>query len=303
MRIVRKQATDVILKRQPQARDSFVLCSAAELPGLIKKHCGTYAQKSIDALNGKNEKLTAMANKFMSEFEHDVFSGQGWSTRDSVVGGFPNVPALLAGVPCAMRQRRRTTKNVAPLTLYLELTGSAGVTGAEFIRRGAAVLALAQLLANTRPVEIWTCTTYGDTGVLQMVACQIETTPMNVSVAAAMLCDESVRATGHQVNIGELGYYEGSNGVRGQSGWAYGVPDLERKHAGDILAGILKSGQHNDLYSRRLCHGSIARSRAMDTRHARQVWRRGCRVTPRALPRTGRYTPSGPSRETHHGRS
>jgi hypothetical protein len=242
MQIVRKQATEIILKRQPQARDSFVLCSASELSGLIQKHCGSYAQKAQDALAGKNETLTALADKYLSQFEHDVFSGQGWQTRDSVVGSFPNVPALIAGVPCSMRQRQRATRNIAPLTLYLELTGSASVHGTQFIERGAAVLALAQLLANTRPVEVWTCTTYGDTGVMQMVACQIDTTPLNVSVAAAMLCDEHVRQCGHQVNVGELGHYEGSNGPRGCSGWAYGVPELERKHAGEILAGILNPG-------------------------------------------------------------
>ena len=116
------------------------------------------------------------------------------------------------------------------------------MTGENFVQRGAAVLALAQLLANTRPVEVWTCTTYGDTGCMHMVACKLETSPLDVSRAAAMLCDASVRMVGHAVNIGELGSYENRTGVRGSSGWAYGVPDLERKHAGEILAGILNPG-------------------------------------------------------------
>ena len=77
---------------------------------------------------------------------------------------------------------------------------------------------------------------------MHMVACKLETSPLDVSRAAAMLCDASVRMVGHAVNIGELGSYENRTGVRGSSGWAYGVPDLERKHAGEILAGILNPG-------------------------------------------------------------
>ena len=235
MQKIEKKASEVILAKLPHATDGFVLCDAPDLIGLIRKHHGAYGQRAIDSLQGKNEKLTAMADKYTNQFQDDVFAGRGWATRDSVVGSFPNVPALIAGVPCAMRQRQRTTRNIAPLTLYLELTGSAGVAGDMFVQRGAAVLALARLLANTRPVEVWTTTTYGGKNRLQMIACQIETGPMNVSVAAAMLCDESVRHVGHTLNVKELGQYDGS-------GWAYNSHELERKYAGEILAGILNPG-------------------------------------------------------------
>ena len=115
--------------------------------------------------------------------------------------------------------------------------------GNEYIQRGAAILALARLLSNTRPVEVWTCTTYGTTNVLQMVACKIETSPLDVARAAAMLCDSSLRTCGHAINVGAIGDYRNGHHVPGASlGWAYGVPDLERKHAGDILAGILNPG-------------------------------------------------------------
>jgi hypothetical protein len=234
MQLIRKPATERIRAIQPAAHDAFMLCDQADLGTLIRRHAGGN-RMALNSLAGKNETLTRMADDYAKQFEHDVFAGRGWATRDSVVGSFPNVPALLAGVPCAMRQRVRTTRNVAPLTLYLELTGSSGVTGPKFVQRGAAVLALARLLANTRPVEIWTCTTYGCTNKLQMVACQIDTAPLNVSVAAAMLCDESIRSCGHAINIGTMGDY-------GFSGWAYGVPELERKYAGEILAGILNPG-------------------------------------------------------------
>lgn len=245
MYIHRQQASNVIRESQPNARDAFLLCDVADLPNLITKHCGAgphdYGRRAIDTLAGKNTTLTAKAEKYMHRFEEDIFSGQGWEVRDSVVGSYPNIPALLAGVPCAMRLRQRTTKNIAPLTLYLELTGSADVCGDAFIERGAAVLALARLLSNTRPVEVWTCTTYGNTDIMQMIACKLETNPLDVMRGAALLCDETVRGCGHQINIGELGNYRERRG-NGMLGWAYGVPDLERKYAGQILAGILNPG-------------------------------------------------------------
>ena len=74
MQVIRKQATEVILAKQPQARDAFVLCDVSELPGLIKKHCG-HAASALDALNGKNEKLTALADKFMSRIRKRCFRG------------------------------------------------------------------------------------------------------------------------------------------------------------------------------------------------------------------------------------
>ena len=244
MHIHNRPSNEVIRKLQPRATDSFLLCDVSELPKLIRQHSAHHADRADSLLSGKNQQLTAMAEKYVHKFEEDIFSGQGWQIRDSVVGSFPNIPALLAGVPCAMRQRYRTSKNIAPLTLYVELTGSAGVTGEQFVQRGAAMLALVRLLSNTRPVELWTCTTYGTTNRLQMVAAKIETTPLDVARAAAMLCDEStMRSAMYSVNNGALGNYNNyGRASTGASGWAYGVPDLERKYAGEILSGILNPG-------------------------------------------------------------
>jgi hypothetical protein len=228
---------------QPMARDKFLLCDVADMPELINRHCGSYGRAAIDALLGRNTALTATAEKWMHRYESEVFSGLGYETRDSVVGAFPNIPAMLAGFPCAMRQRYRTTDNTGPLTLYLELTGSSGVHGESFIARGAAVLALARLLSNTRPVEIWTCTTYGTTNRLQMIAAKVETSPLDVARGAAMLCNESIRTCVHEINEKALGHYHSLPRAPGAClGWAYGRVDLERQWAGQILARILNPG-------------------------------------------------------------
>ena len=105
MYIHRQQANEVIRKHQPNARDAFLLCDVADLPALIAKHCEGYGETATRVLAGSNTTLTAKAERYMHKFEEDVFSGQCCITRDAVVGSFSNIPAWLAGVPCAMRQR------------------------------------------------------------------------------------------------------------------------------------------------------------------------------------------------------
>lgn len=237
-------AIPVIRERYPAARDSFMIADVADMPTLIREHChSAYREEALNILAGKNERLTKNMEKYMHAFEQDVFVGKAWETRDSVVGGFPNVPALLAGVPCSMRQRYKTQKDTSPLTVYVELTGSSGVSDGPFVQRGAAILALVRLLANSRPVEIYTTTTFGTTNLMQMVACKLETSPLDVTRGAAMLCDETLRSVNHDLNVKILGNYSNLPRNPGASlGWAYGVPDLERRYAGQILANILNPG-------------------------------------------------------------
>ena len=245
MRVLEMKSIPEIRKSQPDATDGIVLCDLAELRDLAVKHCQGYMgpdnlKRVVDGLSGRNLDYVKAADKFLSRFDDMVFAGKGWRIDADVVGGFVNVPAFLADSPMCMRTRRRATREIAPLTLYLELTGSSGVSGPRFIERGAAILSLVRLLANTRPVELWTTTTYGATGRLQMVACRVSTAPLDLARAAFFLCDEANRTAGYQVNRAELGTYSHRGG---SIGWAYGVPDLERRWAGEILSRTLNPGE------------------------------------------------------------
>jgi hypothetical protein len=205
-----------------------------DIAGLVEE--ARAAGVSGDALarlaNGMPE-LTKLAEKYMHAFEEDVFVGRAWQTVDNVVGSVPNVPALLAGVPNSMRMRRRTTSHTAPLTILLELTGSSGVldTRAE---RGAAMLAMVRLLINTRPVELWALTTYGETNRMDMVATRIDVSPLDLGRSAALLCDNVTLSTVTRVVSRRL-----RNGGTWLGGWSYGSADLERKWSGEAFRQLM----------------------------------------------------------------
>jgi hypothetical protein len=239
------QAIPEIRKSQPSAKDKFRLCDAEGFREMLEHHrqagiqYGSAYDQAIDGLRHGDAALSARAERYLARFEDDVFTGQGFSTRNSVVGGVPNIGAYLAGNPMNMRQRFRTTTETAPLAIFLELTGSAGISEESYIERGAAMLALVRLLSNTRAIELWTCTTYGGTGLLKMIACKIDTQPLDVARASYVLCGRSLAMPGYFVNGAEMGSHTSLGGV---SGWAYGVPELERKWAGEILRRIINPG-------------------------------------------------------------
>lgn len=225
--IIRQPSIPEIRASQPHAKDSFMICDLGGLCEVVTdERLREYA--GFKKMRDGAPELTATAEKFMARFEHDVFLGRGFSIVDDVCGAMPNVPAFISGNPYNMRYRKRVRSNRAPLSIFFELTGSAGtmVTRAE---RGAAMLALVRLLANTRPVDLWTLTTYGRHGVMNMVACRVDSAPLDVARAAAQLCDMDVLGMITHVN----------NDLLGGGNWSYGVPELERKWSGEALRRVI----------------------------------------------------------------
>lgn len=96
------------------------------------------------------------SDKMLAKLEDKFdFPTSRYRVFDDVAGGVPNVPAMLAGQPMNMRQRRRTADEAAPLTICIDLTSSAGIEPDYLIKRGTAILALARILSSLRPVTIW----------------------------------------------------------------------------------------------------------------------------------------------------
>lgn len=219
-----------VLARQPRARDRFFTCDIAELVEIV----GSDEPYTATLRNGSPE-LTAQADKFMTKFEDDVFVGRAWNCVDGVVGAVPNIPAFLAGHPQHMRRRQRTTSASGPIAIMLELTGSSG-TMSERAVRGAAMLALARLLTNARPVELWTLVTYGMTNSMDMLACRIDTAPLDVSRAAAMLMDQTAFGSANIAHKRVLRQDKASGG------WSYGLPEMERRWSGEAFRRFLGMG-------------------------------------------------------------
>ncbi len=117
---------------------------------------GLDRKTATDKLRHGDLEGVAASDKLMGKLEDSVsFDATRFHTVDAMAGGVPNVPAMLAGQPMHMRQRRRTADELAPLTICVDTTSSGGVSAKSLRKRGAALLALARLLAARRPVTIW----------------------------------------------------------------------------------------------------------------------------------------------------
>lgn len=111
----------------------------------------------------------------------------------AVAGGVPNVPAMLAGSPMAMRRRQRIADQAAPLSVVVDLGVSSSVKHPTIARRGAAALSLVRLLAATRPVTLWAvsglqCSRHSDSPQNAAFAVRLDTAPLDLSRAAWLLC-------------------------------------------------------------------------------------------------------------------
>ena len=217
-----------VLERFPRARDKFLIC---DLPGfhqaggaITPGHNAHEYRAALHKMQHGDMSLVPAADAYLREMEAHVFVSRAYRTIDDVVGSFPNVPNVLAGVPCAMRRRVRVAKETAPLVVITEQAPSGSITSEQMARRGAAVLALVQLLANKRPVELWGTVTLGDTNQFNSILYRIETAPLDLARAAFMLCDDDVtRVVGYQLIQQRFSETAG--------GFAYGAEHLERKYA------------------------------------------------------------------------
>ena len=108
-----------------------------------------------------------------------------------VAGAFPCVPAYLAGVPDNMFRRAPSTQmgEQSPLTLYLDVCVSAGVSAKQLTERGIAILTLVLALSRVRPVDLCLYATLGASGEFNAIIpiVPIATAPLDVSSATYAL--------------------------------------------------------------------------------------------------------------------
>ncbi len=154
-------------------------------------HGGTGEQAKQWARTGKPE-LVAPSDAILTALEASAESIVTRSSRiiNDVAGACPNVPAMLAGQPLAMRRRMREHTDRAPVCVIVDTTISAGIGHGTIRQRGAALLAFVRLLSQKRAVEL-----YSGVGVHNggrnacYVFTRIDTAPLDLTRAAFMLCD------------------------------------------------------------------------------------------------------------------
>lgn len=218
---VKQKSIEEIRRLQSNAIDTFGI---TDIGGVAQRVNGHRWEKGKKYLMEGNPEITEESKKFIEKFENEIFVGRGWKNADRVVGAVPNIPAFLAGQPMCMRQRVRTSSHMGHLTILLETTGSAGIFDSR-IERGAAMMALARMLANTRPVDLWILTTFGGRGYMNMLAVKMDTNPLDIARSAAMLADPQASQA----------LFEVCRDYVGGGSWSYGTESLERRWAGEAF--------------------------------------------------------------------
>jgi len=129
------------------------------------------------------------SEKFLADIEDQIPMSRGWRNVDDVVGAVPNVPAFLAGHPQCMRRRMRVSRDNAPLTVYMDLVSSSGISEKNVLRRGIVLMTLVRMLVEHRPVELWIGTTLQDGHTSGTAAWRIDTAPLDLARAAFHIAD------------------------------------------------------------------------------------------------------------------
>lgn len=256
----------IVVQRSPVqagAKEGFLLVN---MPGLVKaaKLCEhmpeamnmpghftggqfSYAQ-AIEAVNTGDNAGVAASDGFLRQLEDAMphAFATGWQNVDGPTGAFPNVPAMLQGHPFHMRRRHRIAKETTPLTVYADLTISAGVSSADLQRRGSCILALVRALSSRRPVDLYAVSGAGQSDTCMYVICRIETAPLDLARAAHVLTSAAVYR-GITFAIIQKAHRDGSLGRGGWSGsWAYRSDRLYRDTSRARLMAI--TGAEEGLY-------------------------------------------------------
>lgn len=162
------------------------------------------------------------------------FQSSAYRTIDAMAGGVPNVPAMLAGQPLHMRQRRRMVRDLAPLNVVCDVTSSGGIDSETLERRGAALLALVRILSAVRPLSLYVCvnghpSAFRNSLTSSAVAFRIETAPLDLARAGHLLCHTGIsRQIGYTVMCENAGQTK-SGGIH----WPYDSESFSRQRGAE----------------------------------------------------------------------
>ena len=233
------------------ATDKWLICeSLAELAQSAQGHGSCFGSGSEEAKKAQTGELSrvADADAYLAKLESLSVLSAKRSWQDNVTGSVPNVGAYLAGSPTAMRFRRSSREESAPLGIVFDGTTSGGISDSDMTKRGVVVLALVRMLAMRRPVELWLAAGLGGSNSQgSWVATRLETAPLDLARACYALSNpKATRVLGYSAIYGA---HTGSDGCWPYNGSAltadkfHAVASRAFPHLTDILAipGILNS--------------------------------------------------------------
>jgi hypothetical protein len=152
---------------------------------------GDSYNSNINKLRVGDETLVSEAEKIIDKMqEQEVFTVGTPIMQSSIVGSIVNVPAAIMNHPKSMFRRviSETSNLNAPLTIYIEVVVSAGVSHKELMNRGIAVLAFCMAMQAIRPIEVYTvnCGGTNQSGCAGTIV-KIASQPLDLARAAWML--------------------------------------------------------------------------------------------------------------------
>src|SRR4029077_8682402 len=159
-----KPVVDIKHFDSPEAYGDWIIDQWEQNPdidrsGDYNSWAGKQIKVAADILTKGSTEHLARAEQIISQLEiDDILTNAKPVLQSSVVGFIPNVPAVIAGRPDCMYNRGwiEEPNAVAPLSVYVETTVSAGVSDREIINRGIAVLAFVLAMESVRPVDLYT---------------------------------------------------------------------------------------------------------------------------------------------------
>jgi hypothetical protein len=235
------------LKTSTGAEDHYIFMDASEIVGVVEANPRHYsdggdwygetnAEFKQRVVTG-DERLVAESEAFLSQIEDQIPVSRGWRNVDDVVGAVPNVPAFLAGHPQHMRRREKRSKNNAPIAIYMDLTSSAGIGSKDVRKRGIVLLALARMLVEHRPVELWVGTSLSMRGGSATVAWKIDTAPLDLARASYHISSTAIARL--------FGYKTAQRQLGAGGGWPLNNYD---RHCATAKQRLMAAGFHDVLY-------------------------------------------------------
>jgi len=177
----------------------------------------TTGAQCLRNLRKGDDRNVAEAQRLLDQFSADLELAQV-QDEPTVAGCYPVVAEFLAGEPECMRLPSPVGSESAPLSVFVDLTCSAGIHHGQMRQRGIAVLAAVMALSARRPITLEIGCVMGasrhaaglksgeDVSIISVV---LDTSPLDLATAAWCLSDV---AMARRVMYGASRYFHSMTG-------------------------------------------------------------------------------------------
>lgn len=150
-------ASVAALARETAARDALNTYQDRSGPRWYNNETGA---ETLAFCDRGDDRLVAEAERLIEQLSASIeLPDMAW--QSDVCGAYPVVAEFLSGNPDCMRRRAACERELAPISIYVDVASSWQVTADMLQRRGVAILALVMGLSRVRPVDLSVVSTLG----------------------------------------------------------------------------------------------------------------------------------------------